>query len=260
VYYEKYWSEGFGDWHPSRVGLLHEEVVLLADFVPRGAVVVDVGCGDGRMGRALHALGISNRYTGVEISAEAVKRARESGLLALVWDGESAMPVSAGAADVVLCFEVLEHVLWPELLLAEVHRVLRDGGRLIGSVPNVAFWPNRVWLLLGVFNPGGSPATALRAPWRDPHVRFFTPKTVRRLLEETGFGKVLLRPQRFRLTDLPVLYRVRRRRVLLVFSSLLGWLAHFWPSAWSPRVFFVAEKTKKERHRGREAGSDGAME
>jgi ubiquinone/menaquinone biosynthesis C-methylase UbiE len=46
-----------------------------------------------------------------------------------------AMPFSDGSFQTVLCTEVLEHIPYPETALAEIRRVLRPGGLLIGSVP-----------------------------------------------------------------------------------------------------------------------------
>jgi SAM-dependent methyltransferase len=63
-------------------------------------------------------------------------------------------PVSAGAFDTALCTEVLEHVPSPRNLLAQVHRSLRPGGRLLMTVPFAARWhfiPHDYWR----FTPSG---------------------------------------------------------------------------------------------------------
>lgn len=46
-----------------------------------------------------------------------------------------ALPCRTAAFDAVVCSEVLEHVAEPCVVLAEVHRVLKPGGRLLASVP-----------------------------------------------------------------------------------------------------------------------------
>jgi hypothetical protein len=67
--------------------------------------------------------------------------------------------------------------------------VLRPGGRLVTSAPNVAYWRLRASLALGVWNPLGDEQSVER-PWRDPHIRFFTPATLASMLRSAGFSKV----------------------------------------------------------------------
>ena len=50
------------------------------------------------------------------------------------------MPFGDGELDVVVCNEVLEHLLEPQRAAAEALRVLRPGGVFLVSVPNVAYW------------------------------------------------------------------------------------------------------------------------
>jgi len=56
-----------------------------------------------------------------------------------VWSVAAALPFANGAFDTVLCTQVLEHVPDPDVLVAEAARVLRPGGRLILSAPQVWF-------------------------------------------------------------------------------------------------------------------------
>jgi hypothetical protein len=83
----------------------------------------------------------------------------------------------------VVCIEVLEHLFAPD------RRVLRPGGRLVASAPNVAYWRLRAMLATGTWNPLGDELSA-EQPWRDPHLRFFTPATMERMLRLAGFAEV----------------------------------------------------------------------
>ena len=47
----------------------------------------------------------------------------------------AALPLRAGSFDAVVCAEVLEHVLYPDAILREAHRVLRNGGVLLATAP-----------------------------------------------------------------------------------------------------------------------------
>ena len=60
----------------------------------------------------------------------------------------------------------------------EAARVLRSGGVLIASVPNVAFWRRRLDLVCGRWNPEGDDLSVAE-PWRDPHLRFLTTAALR---------------------------------------------------------------------------------
>jgi hypothetical protein len=58
--------------------------------------------------------------------------------------------VGAGRFDVVFCGEVIEHVFIPDALVENLKTVMRDDGLLIVSTPNLAYWVNRLLLLVGV--------------------------------------------------------------------------------------------------------------
>jgi len=59
------------------------------------------------------------------------------------------LPFDDGNFDLIICTEVLEHVLWPQRLLQEARRVLSDQGRVLVSVPNCCSLSYRVAWLLG---------------------------------------------------------------------------------------------------------------
>ncbi len=68
----------------------------------------------------------------------------------------TALPYAAGVFDRALCLDVLEHLTFEEQprALAELHRVLRPGGELLVSVPNLAHLQSRVhFLLQGTAHP-----------------------------------------------------------------------------------------------------------
>jgi len=152
-----------------------------------GATMLDVGCGDGSH-YADYLIGRGVQLEGVDVSAVAVRAAQARGIQAQTVNLANPLPYPDCRFDAVTCLEVLEHLLDPELVAAEMLRVLRAGGRCLVSVPNVGFWAVRLELLVaGHFNPKGSPLTQRQAPWRDPHIRFFNQRSLRRLLESVGF-------------------------------------------------------------------------
>jgi SAM-dependent methyltransferase len=64
-------------------------------------------------------------------------------------DCQLQIPLAEATFDLVICTEVLEHLLWPTSLLGEVRRVLKPGGKLLVSVPNIVSLSYRVAWLLG---------------------------------------------------------------------------------------------------------------
>jgi len=184
-YYARYWTDGEG-WTPE-VTLHPAFAACFRRYLTPRTVLLDVGCGDGGHYGATVAKEVKT-YHGLDVSPEAVRKARAGGLDAEVHDLSTPLPFAAATFDVVLCIEVLEHLFDPAFVVAESHRVLIPGGHLIVSVPNAAYLGERLLLLLrGEVNPKGSPDTASEAPWIDPHIRFFTRRTIRKLLTEKGF-------------------------------------------------------------------------
>jgi SAM-dependent methyltransferase len=117
--------------------------------IERARSVLDVGCGGGAMLRAIARRG-SARLVGVEVSAGAVRAIEEAGFEAVRVDlEEGKLPFASGSFDVVLCYDVFEHLFSPELLLAEIHRVLAPEGRAFLCVPNSLNGFNRLLFLAG---------------------------------------------------------------------------------------------------------------
>jgi SAM-dependent methyltransferase len=92
---------------------------------------LDAGCGTGLNLRDLPA-----GSTGLDINPRNVALLRQRLPLMSVVEGDvEAMPFADRTFGTVVCTEVLEHVPDPSLALAEIKRVLRPGGTVIGSVP-----------------------------------------------------------------------------------------------------------------------------
>ena len=236
-YYDKYWRRG-ETWSPSAGGIVDQEMKLLRPFFNSGVLCLDYGCGDGRRyGTFLRKQGID--YRGFDASVEAVKQAQANGLGAELLGPDGRTSLADRSCKVVICFEVFEHLLEPDVALREVARVLAADGVLIASVPNAAYWFTRLeFLLTGFLNPGGSPLTARRKPWADPHIRFFSPALFRRFLRENGFKRAEIIPVPFTLAGLPYVYRKPLLRAALeTVSRPFGWTSRVAPGLLSPRLF-----------------------
>lgn len=168
-----------------------EELALrlgwLLPQVPRGATVLDLGCGAGEFSAALTKAGA--QVIAVDVAAEALRRARERvpGLDARLWRSGEPLPVEDNAVDVVWAGEVIEHVADVAPWLSEVRRVLRPRGVLLLSTPHHG--------PLTMLRLALSPRSFQRHfDPRSDHLRFFSPVTLGRLLDDLGFDVAQVAP------------------------------------------------------------------
>jgi 2-polyprenyl-3-methyl-5-hydroxy-6-metoxy-1,4-benzoquinol methylase len=177
----------------------------LKAHLPAGAVVLDVGCGNGIISRGLGAAGF-NVY-GIDISKKAIEKARSlTDLPNVQFDVVSAEQlVSDGKRyHAVICSEVLEHLNHPEQLLEVLYQSLTDDGMLIVTVPNgkgprellvtrpvIALQKkdNWVWhLILKTKSLMGYNGTSVQSDADDmTHVQFFSKKSLEQLAGTTRF-------------------------------------------------------------------------
>lgn len=174
------WLRQLGKLVPARMALFDP---MVGDW--RGLRVLDLGCGGGFMAEALARRGAS--VTGVDPSAPALAAARrhagEAGLAIDYQQGSGErVPVAAGAVDVVVCVDVLEHVDDLGQVLDEVRRVLRPGGLFLFDTINRTRLAGFVMVtmaerVLRILPPGT----------HDPG-RFIAPDALRRGLLDRGFA------------------------------------------------------------------------
>jgi len=159
---------------------------MLAELVPVGSRVLDVGCGTGSVSRII-ADTRDAQIIGIEPDSCRAAAARARGLEVHEELFTPAIVQRLEPFDVIVFADVLEHVADPGNFLQFARPALLPGGRVIASVPNVAHWSVRLDLLRGRFEyqPVGI---------RDAtHLRWFTADTVRSLFETNGLRVISLR-------------------------------------------------------------------
>jgi SAM-dependent methyltransferase len=176
---------------------------MLADVL-RGvngpAVIADVGCGDGFALAAAAERLPAHRFVGFDWSADALQQARKTGIQ-VATATVSGLPLADGAADVVIMSELIEHLVDPDAAVAEVRRVLRPGGSLLLSTPNLAAWYNRGLLAAGI-QPVFS-EVSLNGVFGRPgrvvagHLRLFTRRALTEFLAASGFRCVTVAGARY---------------------------------------------------------------
>jgi SAM-dependent methyltransferase len=123
-----------GLWHTDYLQLapLAKLLTAQASALPKGAVIVDLGCGDMPYAGLMRGLGLD--YRPADIDADAVAK----GKLPIGADGR--VPLSDGAADAVMSVQVLEHVPDLDAYCAEIRRLLKPDGTLLLSTHGSWFY------------------------------------------------------------------------------------------------------------------------
>ena len=145
-----------------------ERIPLFQAAIGHGKRVLDLGCRSGALTR--HFLE-GNEVVGLDIDRAALAKAEALGIQPVQANVEERLPFEDASFDAVVAGELFEHLQFPDALVAEIWRVLRPGGVVVGSVPNAFRLQGRLRFLLG------------RSPEDDPtHLRMFSPGAVRALL------------------------------------------------------------------------------
>ncbi|HKP98312.1 MAG TPA: class I SAM-dependent methyltransferase [Fibrobacteria bacterium] len=160
---------------------LRADILSLVPAKPRR--VLDLGCATGEMGRYL-ADTFGAEVWGVEYDGAMAQVARPK--LRDVWradlnkDSLSAFP-HGEAYDLIVCGDVLEHLVDPWRVLRDAAGLLRSGGHIVASLPNIGHFTTLMHLAL------------LREwPYRDrgihdrTHLRFFTRRNLIQLYRQAG--------------------------------------------------------------------------
>jgi len=155
------------------------QIILLAG---RDKKVLEVGPATGDMTKVLRDRGC--RVTGLEVDPVAAKVGEQYCERMIVGDIEQmdlAEFFGDERFDVVLFSDVLEHLVDPSKVLADVRSILAPGGRVCASIPNIAHGSVRLALLAGEFR------------YRDKglldgtHLRFFTREGIEDLFAGAGY-------------------------------------------------------------------------
>lgn len=182
--------------YETRESRLKKCMKLIASLPP--GRMLDIGCSTGDW--AVHWQEANWKCSGLDIDQEHVKIAQGRGVDARYCDlNQSPLPFENDSFDLIFAGEVIEHLVDTDGFVRELHRCVRPGGAVIITTPNLVSFENRVRVLLGIYpiwlnyNLSGS-----------GHVRGYTPRILRKQLQEHGFRVVAQKgnwvpfvPQRF---------------------------------------------------------------
>ena len=152
----------------------------IANLVPEGARVLDLGCGDGALLAHLQAQRGCTGY-GIEIDDDNILACTQRGVNVIQLNLDAGLSMFGDQSfDVVLQIDTLQHLRNAATVLIETARVGRIG---IVAFPNFAHWPNRLSVLLGRM-----PVTRrLPYEWYDtPNIRVGTHADLQVLAQRNG--------------------------------------------------------------------------
>lgn len=171
-------------------GFYYEKLEFIKQNIKSKKIVLDVGCNDGYVGEALIKEG--NTVYGIDIVDKDLKLAKKRGLKVSNVDVETQeFPYGNNFFDVVILADIIEHVFDTDALLKKSARVLKKGGKLIITTPNIASLGRRLMLLVGIspfvehsleLSTNGLPSVG--------HVRYYTVSTLSNQLVHNGFKEI----------------------------------------------------------------------
>jgi 2-polyprenyl-3-methyl-5-hydroxy-6-metoxy-1,4-benzoquinol methylase len=147
----------------------------------------EVGCGNGAVANWLQLRG--TEVTGIDFSESGINEANRAypGLRLAIGSAYDDLVASYGQFPVVISLEVVEHLYFPHKFAKTVFDLLDPGGMAIISTPYHGYLKNLVLALSGRLD---AHFTAL---WDGGHIKFWSKRTLRILLEEVGFEKIAFR-------------------------------------------------------------------
>ncbi len=193
---------------------MHETVVRLLESEPRG-VLLDAPAGEGHLAEELARRGFT--VHAVELNMDQVR-----GKLAQYQSADlnRDLPFSGSFFDYITCVESIEHLEHPHHLVRELYRLLKPGGKLIITTPNVMNLESRLQILLlgwpkhfehWVYRPPGAPTLNF-------HINPISYLELQKILRDTGFQIEQVTTNR----------SLRRRWMWWPLAALTRWLTKLW--------------------------------
>lgn len=166
------------------------------------AKVLEIGCASGYLTRDIKSkeclvIGVEKDKT----SGENARRSCHKLFIGDIEDIQIFNKISKYRFNQIVLADILEHLKDPETMLKRLVKLLKPGGEIIISIPNIAFLTVRLNLLLGRFDYTDS------GIMDKTHLRFFTKASISKLVKNTGLKIVTLEGVT-NLTQLPLYFKL----------------------------------------------------
>lgn len=176
-YYESYWRDPETA-DPVSDSTTGQRISLLSKLLDGQSRVLDVGCGEGAILRSVESQTSLRVGTDIALPAlrSAIAKRPDTGFVCA--GADEGLPFRSEAFDVVFAGDIIEHLFDCGAFIKEVHRVLKPDGLLALTLPCHQL-AKRVLISAFFFERHFDPEGA--------HIRFFTQKSLTRLLARNGF-------------------------------------------------------------------------
>jgi SAM-dependent methyltransferase len=184
-------------------------------FIPEGIeTVLEIGCAAGGFGLQLKQRGVREVW-GVEIVESAARQAQKVLDKVLIGDiADLIDDLPANYFDVVVCNDVLEHMVDPFTVLTRIKSKLSGRGLVVSSIPNIRYYHTLSDLVLHK-NWEYQEAGILDRT----HLRFFTTRSIQLMYERLGY-KVLRHEGNNPMRKRPMSYRLANMLLLGKISDM----------------------------------------
>ncbi len=134
------------EWQSFRV----EKICSILRTISNKETAGDLGCLSGMATELYSATGIKTLHA-FDISQGSLSKVRTKGFEGFYWNADGGRcPMPDSTYDLLIAGEIIEHLVDTDHFAGEAHRILKSGGHLILSTPNLASWYNRLRLLRGL--------------------------------------------------------------------------------------------------------------
>jgi len=192
--------------------------------VPAGSIVLEIGCGSGRLANILTIWKKCRVYC-VDKDPIISSFAKGKCLEVLNIDIENTdLPYEKGVFDCIIIGNVLEHMIEPLQVLTRLKKYLKKDGLLIYSVPSIVNWHSRLTICLGKFEYEDGTV------FERTHLRFFTLRSAKNLALDSGYHIILL-------DVTPSIYLYREK-----LNFLWYWMAKGWKNLFADEFIIIAKK------------------
>ncbi len=187
----------------------------VVNLLKPGGNILDIGTGAGNLLIKASDKGFSQLH-GLDISKDLVKQANKNlnseklDTTLSVHNIDNKTDYQSNYFGTITMVAVLEHVFDVNFVLKEVHRILKLGGQLIIEVPNLAFLPRRLSILLGKLPRTGSG----QSDYDIGHLHYFTHRSLTDLLRQHNF-------QIIKKTQSGLLFNIRQLWPQLLASNII---------------------------------------
>jgi glycosyltransferase involved in cell wall biosynthesis len=211
----------------------HSKILNLVSRFCSGKEILDVGASRGYL--VEHLVKAGYHATAIEKDPQQAREIEVICEKVYTMDIEETVPPQDEVYDLIIFGDVLEHLRNPWEVLKRYSDCLREGGKIIVSLPNTVHIIVRMMILLGKFE------YMARGPLDKTHLRFFTKKSATKMVKEAGFTI-----DRVEVTS-ALSFINSKSRVFSLVNLLAYFLARVWPGMFAYQFVILATKDSSKK-------------